>query len=560
MDCRDIIYSEDYYDLILDFSNIAEIGEASCFQNINEFFSIGYFDRTVLPDLNLADYTYTAIPKCFALMNTTALEQSGILFLQNQPVLNLKGEGILLGFIDTGITYENPVFQSGYQNSRILRLWDQTIISKRTPADFAYGTEYTKSDIDEALSSDNPRAIVPSTDEIGHGTFLASVAAGSEDLENQFVGAAPLSDIAVVKLKPAKQNLRDFYYIPEDAVAYAENDIMTAIAYLNHVASELNKPLVICLGLGSNWGSHGGNTPLSFFLDQIGEKSNHVVVVAAGNEANSRHHYQGNIFQNGDSDAVEVSVARGTNGFTMELWGRAPEIYAVSISSPTGERTQKFPARPGNRFSYDFIFEGSRVEIEYRNVGIRSGNQLIFFRFSNPIQGIWTIHVFGESLVEGTFHMWLPVQQFVNEDVFFQRPNPEVTITVPSTATVPITVGAYNTADGSLYSGSGRGYTIDNRVKPDFVAPGVHVYGATGADRFTTMTGTSVAAAITAGASALLLEWALPGRLDTAVNTTDIKNLIIRGADRRNDLTYPNPQWGYGRLNIYEALNQFRFL
>ena len=63
--------------------------------------------------------------------------------------------------------------------------------------------------IDAALSSDNPKALVPTQDESGHGTFLASVAAGGADVENQFLGAAPESKLAIVKLKPAKPYLKE---------------------------------------------------------------------------------------------------------------------------------------------------------------------------------------------------------------------------------------------------------------------------------------------------------------------------------------------------------------
>ena len=39
------------------------------------------------------------------------LEAAGIIQVQNQPYLNLKGRGVLLGFVDTGIDYTLPVFQ-----------------------------------------------------------------------------------------------------------------------------------------------------------------------------------------------------------------------------------------------------------------------------------------------------------------------------------------------------------------------------------------------------------------------------------------------------------------
>ena len=60
--------------------------------------------------------------------------------------------------------------------------------------------------------------------------------------------------------------------------------------------------------------------------------------------------------------------------------------------------------------------------------------------------------------------------------------------------------------------------------------------------------GSSVSAAITAGACAQLLEWAVVNSNDVLVNSTNIKNYLIRGARRESYLEYPNREWGYGRL------------
>ena len=156
-----------------------------------------------------------------------------------------------MGFIDTGIAYENACFRNPDGSTRITAIWDQTG-EQSPPQGYLYGTEYTKEQINAALVSDDPRAIVPQTDENGHGTFLASIACGSEDAPNNFVGAVPESDILVVKLKPAKPYLRNFFYIPEEAVVYQENDVMAAIDYLDRKARELGKPLVVCVALNGS--------------------------------------------------------------------------------------------------------------------------------------------------------------------------------------------------------------------------------------------------------------------------------------------------------------------
>ena len=113
--------------------------------------------------------------------------------------------------------------------------------------DIRYGTSYTEEQINEALNSVEPLSIVPSVDTIGHGTFMAMVAAGNEVPASNFTGAAPESKLAVVKLKPAKKYLRDFYMVSEDAHAYQENDIMLGIKYLLLMARKYSLPLTCLL-------------------------------------------------------------------------------------------------------------------------------------------------------------------------------------------------------------------------------------------------------------------------------------------------------------------------
>ena len=232
MTCQEMILSNDYADIIVDFKITEqrpyETPTDICYHNVEGDLGIVYVKRSELPPITLSSLSYSFLPKCYGLMqmdevtggvqefDTTSLIEAGILQSQGQP-LELTGRRVTIGFIDTGIRYENEVFRTAGGQSRITAIWDQTIQSGEPPAGFEYGTEYTREQIDEALASDNPLQIVPSTDTIGHGTAIASVAAGSRLSGNRrFIGAAPDCNIVVVKLKPIKQYLREYYLIPED--------------------------------------------------------------------------------------------------------------------------------------------------------------------------------------------------------------------------------------------------------------------------------------------------------------------------------------------------------
>lgn len=558
-DCREQVYSNDYFDFIVQYGVGTELPTVEgCIQRIAEEYDIFFYPRKGLPPLLVENYTYTSIPKCYGLLDTTALDASGITRLQNQPVLSLKGDGVLVGIVDTGIDYTNPLFRYADGSSRILRIWDQSIQDGVPPEGILYGAEYRKEEIDEALLLEDPYAAVPSRDENGHGTFLAGVSCGGEDVANNFIGAAPEAGIAVVKLKEAKQYLRDFYFISDGVPAYQETDIMMAVSYLNDLANVLGMPLVICMALGNSTGVHGKDGPLVSYLNYICTRRRRSIVTAAGNEANSRHHFQGRIDDEMEYEDVEISVAEDMKGFFVELWASAPELYAVSVISPTGEQLPRIPVQTGSSGVYRFVFEGTSVTVDYRIETKETASQLIYLRFTAPKKGLWIVRVYPEDIVTGIYNLWLPMRQFTSGNVIFLRSNPDITLTSPGTAAQVITAGGYQVANNSIFPDSGRGYTVSGEIKPDFAAPAVDIYGPGRRNNYVTYTGTSAAAAVTTGAVAQIMQWALVQQNNPVLSNAGIKNMLIRGANRSNERSYPNREWGYGTLDVYRAFELLR--
>ncbi len=446
------------------------------------------------------------------------------------------------------------VFRDENGGSRILSIWDQTIQDGEPPEGFLYGTEYTREEINRALQSEQPRNIVPSTDENGHGTAMASVAAGS--ILNQgltFWGAAPQADIAVVKLKEAKTYLRQYYLVADDAVAYQENDIMEAVKYLDSMAVVFQRPVVIVLGIGTNMGDHAGSSPLASYLNKIAAKRSRAVVVCGGNEGDKEHHYSAEV-----PKQVEIRVEENTKGFCMELWGNQIDIYSVVLRTPGGEMTSAVDFRNGQDRMFSFLFDRTRIYTGLSLVEKRSGNELVFFRFENPTPGIWSIIVYPSEQEgirgSGRFHIWLPITSFIDGGVTFLEPNPEVTLTEPSNAEQVITMSTYNGKTGSWFPESGRGFMSNGMVKPDLAAPGVQVSTVLGP-----RTGSSMAAAIAAGCVAQFMEWAIVDGYAPFGESNATKSYLIRGAVRENNISYPDNRWGYGKLNItgtFEALSR----
>ncbi|MGN0247569.1 MAG: S8 family peptidase [Lachnospiraceae bacterium] len=604
--CNYRILSEDYRDIPLGFDISSgslfpgdPVSSDKCVIKILDNLFILYVAASSVPPLNSAEYRYQYIPKCYGLQSDlSVLNSAGILQVNREP-LNLTGRGVLLGFLDTGIRYRLPAFLNEDGTTRIAAVWDQTAIQSdtdpdneigmpmdgmvaddtempadgmaaddtemptddmaaddtkmpdseqkkkfRAPEGFYYGVEYTREDINENLRENGQLLF---TDEDGHGTKMISAACGY-DRTNGFVGAAKDADIAVVKLKQCKQYMREFYSIGDDVLCYQETDVMLALSYLDQLASKLGKPLVICIALGTTMGSHDGSSLLDGYLDILARKRNRCVVIGGGNEGNTSGHYEGNLFPSYSGiknyDEMELLIGDGEPGFYMEIWGQIPGVYTISLTSPGGETIPEIPYRLGQSLEFGFIYSESRVVIDYVPVDLGNGQELITLRFIRPVPGIWKIRVFAGN-GEGIVHSWLPLRQFFKSETYFLRPSPYETITEPAYSRATLAVSSYNSADQSFYLNSGRGFSIDGSIVPSIAAPGVLVPTVMGAE-----TGSSMAAAITAGAAADFMQWAVVEGRDITINTQSIKNYFIRGATRRKELYYPSREWGYGTLNL----------
>ena len=567
MPCSYSVTSEDTADFISTYSALPEQLSAmtgiECIDFVSRQFAVLHIPMDDLErPMNFSYYTYSAIPKLYSLLDTDSMEASGILPASRIPAFGNQGQGVLIGFVDTGIDYQNPLFRKEDGSSRILGIWDQTLeTGAPDPVNgfqALYGTQYSREEIDQALAAPDPLALVPSADENGHGTFLASVAAGGEDPDQDFTGAAPRASIAMVKLKPAKAYLRDFYLIREGADAYQENDIMMGVAYLLHLARRFSMPLVICLGLGTNQGSHVGKSPLGLYLDDINIYAGTAVITAAGNETGYGHHYRAVTRPEETLQTVELNVGEKDSGFSMDFWAQDVDIYRVGFISPTGEVVDPLPSSTEEENVIRFLVEQTEITVFSSIVNTATGSQMIFIRFKDPMPGIWNLTVSSALNITGAFHIWLPSRGFISDTTYFLRPDPDTLVTDPGNSQYALTVSAYDHTTGGVYIHSSRGFSRSGQIKPELAAPGVNITGAGLRSGFVQRSGTSAAAAHAAGAAAILLHWGILERNDPFMNTSAIKTYLIRGAKRNPALTYPNREFGYGTLDLYQAFLRLR--
>ena len=135
-ECKEKILSEEYRDFMM--RDTGALGknfplENGCRIPLKYGFELFYIDQSEDRKKSLADYPYTMVPKCYTTLDMAAIQQAGIAAVQNIPGLELSGEGVLVGIIDTGINYLDPIFRNLDGSTRIQRIWDQEEQSGTAP-------------------------------------------------------------------------------------------------------------------------------------------------------------------------------------------------------------------------------------------------------------------------------------------------------------------------------------------------------------------------------------------------------------------------------------------
>ena len=445
----------------------------------------------------------------------------------------LFGEGVIVGIADSGIDFTHEAFRNQDGTTRILNLWDQT-------NDRVYNAE----EINEALKSENPYESVNSVDYSGHGTHVAGIAAGNfAENKNDNLGIATKSSLVIVKMALAGE--RSFPRTTQ---------LMEAVDYMIKVAESYKMPLAMNLSFGNSYGSHDGTSLLSTYLDSMADGRRVSICVGAGNEGDSASHAGGYVFEPTD---VEVQVSRFQKAFSIQLWKDFSDEFRVQIIAPSGFIIDVIEIY--NR-AHKYETDETNVYVFYGTPKPYTQYQEIYFELipvSNYVKsGIWTIRLTPENIVTGRYDMWLPEGGIINENTSFLRPDPDITLTVPSTSSKVISVGAYNSSNDVMASFSGRGFTREtNQVKPDIVAPGVNISSASNTGGVSVRTGTSMATPFVCGSAALMMEWGIVRGNDPFLYGQKLKSYLIKGSRKLPGFTrWPNEQAGWGALCVSESI------
>ena len=225
------------------------------------------------------------------------------------------GNGVIIGYVDTGLDYNHLDFKDSLGNTRVLRYWDQTApVNFRTPDKYGYGQAFTNDDINAGIN--------PSYANGSHGTTVAGSGSGNALANGRQKGMAPESSIVVVK---------NNFNAPSWTLTVAE-----AVDYIFCVADTFNMPAVVNLSLGTYLGSHDGRDPAALYIDSLlNDKEGRIVVCSAGNSGSwAPYHVQKQL--SSDTNFVwmipNASLAYGAPGVYMDLWANVDDIGGMNFA------------------------------------------------------------------------------------------------------------------------------------------------------------------------------------------------------------------------------------
>jgi minor extracellular serine protease Vpr len=548
--------------------------------------SSGGIVYSVLEDIIIAE-----VPVSFTLIINSLPE---IVYVQgsyiNEPMINVsvtetkvkqlhdgtglprsyKGKNVIVGVIDSGIDWKHADFKNG-SGSRILNLWDMSG-QGNPPSGYNYGTEYSRNQLNANQSTQTD-----GNDGRGHGTHVTGTAAGSGGANLLYTGMAPESDIIFVK---------GFRNSP----SFSDVDVVNGCNYIFQKAAQLQKPAVINLSLGGNYGPHDGTSLYEQALNNL-TGPGRIIVAAAGNSGEQNIHLGYSASGSSFNDAFETIwlVPENASASYVNLWYNTGNLsVGIAAYDKNNEQLIGFtiPVAPGqqmqaqpftvNGFTYGWI----TIDATNTNDPNNQGKEILVAIESNNQVNIgdvyWSLYTFGS----GTFDAWNLGGEFSTfSNNWFKPGDNKKTIGVPATAGKIICVGSYVTKNswidkngnnqfqpgnpviGNISSFSSIGPTRDNRLKPDIVAPGEVIIAALSGDytnvpvqwvfsggKHQKMEGTSMAAPHVSGTIALMLE------KNPTLNYEQVITILKNTASRDNFTgNQPGNVFGYGKLNAYSA-------
>ncbi|MDB5580002.1 MAG: subtilase family protein [Bradyrhizobium sp.] len=475
----------------------------------------------------------------------TLLEKAlveGVVGLPNNRKVKGRGDGVVVGIIDTGFDLSHPAFRDGNGKLRVDALLVQASNGSKR--------QFSTAQLEAGWRAGGKR---PGFDKDGHGTHVASIAAGS--LFNGVSGVAPNARFVLVKT--------DF--------------IRLAAAAKWCFDKAAGRPAVVNISIGGHHGAHDGQTTEERTLDRLSGPGR-IMVLAAGNEREDNIHV-GARFAKNQTETAKLDIATDEGGITIVCWYGDQDRFEVALVSPSGT----VMAAPGMNEVEKFSANGARVSVgrtayaRHKSVEVLIDLRIASNTDLSDFKG-WKLRVKCTKADLGRFDAWITGNSRFRDSPFVETAR---TIGLPATATRVIAVASHVTKNawrsddgrptapsavvGRTSSFSSRGPTRDGREKPEISAPGEMITAALAAHseeadnserahtptRTLTIEGTSMASPFVSGVVALMLEQRPqidPEGVIAALQATAVKDAHTGPANW-------TPEYGHGKISARALVN-----
>ena len=470
---------------------------------------------------------YVEKPRSFTYSQISPVQEPCIATVLATPPF-YTGKGVLMAILDSGVDVRRREFRNADGTSRVKGYLEFTGRERR---------EYTKEQLNNALSGNGE---LPSVAGTSHGTAVAGVAAGFASANGNpgnrtYRGVARGCDLLVVNLGADTQ---------EEAQTA---NIMRGVTYALTKARQWNQPLVINLSFGNAYGNHRGESLLERFLDNASEQGRTTICVGMGNKGEAYHHFAS---QSEGEYLAEVSVLPYLRSMTVQIWQEFKGSREITITSPEGQNVVL--SQQTREESYRIQMGATLLLLYFGLPSPYSTSQEIYMEFlprrDFVTEGTWRIQG------TGACNMYLTGRENPESGFSFLSPDSQGTLTIPSTASRVISVGAYDSNTEVYSSFSGRGFP--GTGKPDIVAPGENILAPWGESSYRGFTGTSFATPIVSGCAAIMMERGIVQGENPYLYGEKLKAYVRAGAGRlRGVQSEPNVRTGWGKICLSNSMD-----
>ena len=490
---------------------------------------------------------------------------------------DIDGSGVIVGIVDDGCDFNHPNFKTG-AGTRLLYLWDQNGKKgdgKKRPANYNYGVEYDRTQINAALASGNDAyAELDYEPRINsHGTHVMDIAAGNSP-DPDFKGVAPGADLIFVHLGAPTTPKK--IAAEEMKTLGSSKYLFDAVKYIFEKADQEDKPAVVNISLACNGGSHDGSSILEALFDELLQQPGRAIVIAAGNDFQKKTHTSGMLAADTVGTISWVIPKANDPNWKyrqeIEIWYPQDKSLNVKVTAPGDVSTDL--CRLGNTLKSDEsdyapIWLVSNIKAEPELDKDENYIHILVDNSSDDFTGgEWKLDLSVDNgAFDTSFNAWIERNLGDPPTEIADNSTTEITINGIANARLPIVVGSFYPSTSSssyrpsYFTSAGPSLNKDWTDKPELSAPGENITSAQAreTDR-TDESGTSAAAPHVTGVIALMFQKALGLPQPVLLSMERIREILIATADKNPSLaTNPNgyhPQLGFGRINALNALKQ----